>query len=50
MLELGYFNLGNPGCFIVKSHYYGDQKSRNITLTESKDLEMTVSENHDRKS
>ena len=35
---------------IVKSCYYDDQKSRNVTLTESNDLEMTVSENHDPKS
>ena len=35
---------------LVKSHYYDDQKSRNVIITESNDLEMTVSENHDRKS
>ena len=35
---------------LVKSHYYDDQKSRNIIITESNNLEMTVSENHDRKS
>ena len=34
-------------CLIVKSCYYDDQKSRNIIITESNDLEMTVSENHD---
>ena len=37
-------------CFKVKSHYYDDQKSTNVIITESNDLEMTVSENHDRKS
>ena len=38
------------GCyyiFIVKICYYDNQKSRNVTLTESNDLEMSVSENHD---
>ena len=34
----------------MKSRYYDDQKSRNVTLMESNDLEMTVSENHDRQS
>ena len=36
--------------FIVKSHYYDDQKSRNIIIKESNNLEMTGSKNHDRKS
>ena len=35
--------------FLVKSRYYDNQKSRNVIITESNDLEMTVSENHDRK-
>ena len=29
---------------------YDDQKSRSVIITESNDLEMTVSENHDLKS
>ena len=33
--------------FLVKSRYYDDQKSRNIKITESNDLEMRVLENHE---
>ena len=35
---------------IVKSRYYDNQKSRNVRITENRDLEITVSENHDWKS
>ena len=33
----------------MKSRYYDDQKSRNVIITESNDLEMTVSKNHNHK-
>ena len=35
---------------IAKSCYYEDQKNTNVIITESDDLEIMVSENHDRKS
>ena len=34
----------------VVTWFYDDQKSPNVIITLSDNLEMTVSENHDRKS